>query len=83
VTTEIVLNILEWFYQFRYLGTTPTNQYTNQEEIKGRLKTENACYHSVQNIFSSSFLSKNTAIQLHRTVIWLLFLWEWNLVPRT
>ena len=39
---------------FKYLGTTLTNQNSIQEEIKGRLKSGNACYHSVQNILSSS-----------------------------
>jgi len=43
--------------QFKYLGTTITNQNSIEEEIKSRLKTGNACYHSVQNLFSSSLLS--------------------------
>ena len=42
---------------FKYLGTTLTNQNSIQEEIKSRLKSGNACYHSVQNILSSSLLS--------------------------
>jgi hypothetical protein len=33
--------------QFKYLGTTVTNQKLIQEEIKGRLNSGNACYHSV------------------------------------
>jgi len=41
--------------QFKYLGTTLTNQNSIQEEIKSRLKSGNACYHSVQNLLSSSF----------------------------
>jgi hypothetical protein len=40
--------------QFRYFGTTITNQYFIQEEIKRRLNLSNACYHSVQNFFFSS-----------------------------
>jgi hypothetical protein len=36
--------------QFRYLGTTVTNQNLIQEEIKRRLNLGNACYHSVQNL---------------------------------
>jgi ribosomal protein S2 len=44
--------------QFKYLGTTITNQNVIQEEIK-RLKSGNACYHSVQNILSFRPLSKN------------------------
>ena len=33
--------------EFKYLGTTLTNQNSIQEEIKSRLKLGNACYHSV------------------------------------
>ena len=35
-----------------------TDQYSIQEEIKSSLKLGNACYYSVQNRLSSSFLSK-------------------------
>jgi hypothetical protein len=35
---------------FRYLGTTLTNQNSIQEEIKSSLKSGNACYHLVQNL---------------------------------
>jgi hypothetical protein len=45
--------------QFKYLGTTITNQNLIQEEIKIRLNSSNACYHSVQNLLSSRLLSKN------------------------
>jgi len=41
---------LETAEEFRYLGTTITNQNSIQEEIKSKLKSENACYHSAQNI---------------------------------
>jgi len=44
--------------QFKYLGTTLTHQNSIQEEIKSRLKSGNACYHSVQNLLSSSLLPK-------------------------
>jgi hypothetical protein len=44
--------------QFKYLGTTVTNQNLIQEEIKRRLNSVNACYHSVQNLLSSRLLSK-------------------------
>jgi hypothetical protein len=33
--------------EFRYLGTTLTNQNSIPEEIKSRLKSRNACYQSV------------------------------------
>ena len=44
--------------EFKYLGTTLTNQNSIQEEIKSRLKSSIACYHSVQNLLSSRLLSK-------------------------
>jgi hypothetical protein len=34
--------------QFRYLGTAVTDRNYIEEEIKSRLKSRNACYHSVQ-----------------------------------
>jgi len=55
--------------EFKYLGTTLTNQNSIQEEIKSRLKSGNACYHSVQNLLSSSLLSKNLKIKIYRTII--------------
>ena len=35
--------------EFKYLGTTLTNQNSVQEEFKRRLKSGNACYYSVWN----------------------------------
>jgi hypothetical protein len=55
--------------QFKYLGTTITNQNLIQDEIKGRLNSGNACYHSVQNILSSRLLSKNLKIRVYKTTI--------------
>jgi len=45
------------------------NQNSIQEEIKSRLKSGNACYYSVQNLLSSSVLSKNIKIKIYRTKI--------------
>jgi len=59
--------------EFKYVGKTLTNQNSNQEEIKSRLKRGNACYHLVQNLLSSSLLSKNLKIKIHRTKILPLF----------
>jgi len=36
--------------EFKYLGTTLTNQNSIAEEIKSRLKSGSTCYHSVQNL---------------------------------
>jgi hypothetical protein len=41
--------------EFKYLGTNLTNQNSIQEGIESRLKSGNACYHSVKNLLSSSF----------------------------
>jgi predicted transcriptional regulator len=43
-------------------GKTLTNQISIQEEIKSRLKSGSACYHSVQNLLRSRLLSKNLKI---------------------
>jgi hypothetical protein len=48
--------------QFRYLGTTVTNQNLIQEEVKRRLNSGNACSHSGENLLSSRLLSKNIKI---------------------
>jgi len=45
--------------EFKYLGKTLTNQNSIQEEIKSRLRSGNAWYHSVQNLLSSNLLPKN------------------------
>jgi len=48
---------------FRHLGSSI------QEGSKSRLKSRNACCHSVQNILYSSLLSKNLKIKIYRTII--------------
>jgi sorting nexin-29 len=50
--------------EFNHLGTTLTNQNSIQEEIKNRLNSGNARYYSVQNLLSSSLLSKNLKIKI-------------------
>ena len=60
---------IERVEEFKYLGTTLTYQNSIQEEIKCRLKLGNACYYSVQNLLSSSLLSKTLKIKIYRTII--------------
>ena len=62
-----------------------TNQNCIQEEIKSKLKLGNACYHSVQNLLSSSVLSKNLRIKIYRTIILPVVLYgceTWSLTLR-
>ena len=50
-------------------GKSLTNQNCIPEEIKSRLRSGNACYHSVQNLLSSRLLSKNLKIKIYRIII--------------
>jgi hypothetical protein len=64
------------------LGTTLTNLNSIQEEIKSRFKSGNACYDSVQNLYSSSLLSQNVKIKIYRTIILAVVVYEcvfWSL----
>jgi len=54
---------------FKYLETILKNQNSIGEEIKSRLKSGNASYHSVQNLLSSRLLSKNLKIKRYRSII--------------
>ena len=56
-----------------------------QEEIDGSLKSRYACYHSVQNLLSSSLLSKYIETKLHTNTILPLVLYgceTWSLTMR-
>ena len=55
--------------EFKYLGTTVTDQNYIQEEIKSRLKSGNASCHLMLNLLSSSLLSRNLNTKIHRTII--------------
>jgi hypothetical protein len=71
--------------QFKYFGTTLINQNSIHQEIKSRLKSGNACYHSVQNLLTSSLLTKNVKIKIYRTIILPVVLYgceSWSLTLR-
>jgi hypothetical protein len=56
-----------------------------QEEIKRRLNSGNACYHSVQNLLSSCLLSKNIKIRIAKLLILPVVLYgceTWPLILR-
>ena len=60
--------------EFKYLGTTLTDQNSIAEKIKSRMRSGNACCYSVQNLLSSRLLSKNLKIRyiyiyIYRTII--------------
>ena len=50
-------------------GTTLKNKNSIQEEIKSRLKLGSACRYSVQNLLSSSLLSKKLKIKIYIIII--------------
>jgi hypothetical protein len=54
---------------FKYFGTNLTGQNSIAEEIKSRLSSGNACYHSVQEHLSSRMLSNNLKLKIYRTII--------------
>jgi len=71
--------------ELKYLGANLTDQYYIEEEIRRRLKPGNACHHSVQNLMSPSFLSKNTKTKMYRTIILPVVLYgceTWSLTLR-
>jgi len=60
-------------------------QNSIHEEIKSRLKSDNACYHSVQNLLSFRLLPKNMNIKIYRTIILPVVLYgceTWSLTLR-
>jgi sorting nexin-29 len=66
---KIANRSFECVAKFRYLGTKLTDQNCMQEEIKRRLNSGNACYHSVQNLLSSRLLSRNVKVKIYKTII--------------
>jgi len=78
-------SIFERVEEFKYLGTTLINQNSIQEEIKKRLRSGNACYHSVQSLLSSRLLSKKLKTKIYRTIILSVVLYgyeAWSLRAR-
>jgi hypothetical protein len=66
---KIANRSFEGVTKFKYLGTMLTDQNCIQEEIKSRLNSGNACYHSVQSLLSSHLLSRNVKVKIYKTII--------------
>jgi hypothetical protein len=82
---KIAKRSFENMEQLKYLGTNVTNQNFIQEEIKRRLNSGNACYHSAQTLFPSRLLSKNVKINMVKTTILPVVLYgcqTWSLTLR-
>jgi hypothetical protein len=55
--------------KFKYLGTTLTDQNCMNEEIKRKLNSGNAPYHSIQSLLFFSLLSRNVKVKIYKTII--------------
>jgi hypothetical protein len=80
---EIANRLFEHFSQLKYLIVTNKNYI--QEEIKRRLNSGNACYHSFPNFLSSRLLLRNVKTIIYRTVVLPVVLhWRetWSLTLR-
>jgi organic radical activating enzyme len=63
---KIANSSLEVVAKFKYLEATLTDQNYMQEEIKSRLNSGKACYHSVQSLLSSRLMSRNVKVKIEK-----------------
>jgi hypothetical protein len=80
IANELFANVAE----FKYLGTTLTNQNGFHDEIKSRLNSGNARYYSIQNLLLSRLIPKDLKSKIYKTVILPVVLYgyeTWSLTP--
>jgi len=87
ITVKVVYNSIKVSALLFLLSPVVKEPFQNsiREKIKSRLKSGNACYHSVQCLLSSSLLSKNVKIKICKTIILPVVLYgceSWSLTLR-
>jgi len=61
---------------FKQLRMKITNQNCIEDEIKGKINSEKACYYSRQKVLASHFLPKILKTRIYKTIIFLvIFYW--------
>jgi hypothetical protein len=69
----------------KYFGTTLIDQNCMHEEIRSRLNSGNACYHSVQSLLFFRLLSRKLKVKIYKTIILPVVLYgceTWSVTSR-
>jgi hypothetical protein len=74
--TEIAKICFKNVAKLKYSVRRVTNANLFREEIKSRLNSGNACYHSVQNLLLSYLLFKSMEVKRYRSIILPVVLFE-------
>jgi hypothetical protein len=72
---KIANRSFEQVAKLKNLGTALTTNCMH-DEIKSRLNPGNACYRSVQSLLSSRLLSGNVKVNIHKTIMLSVALYE-------